>query len=204
MVRTTSSRKIKPVNKYKKATKKDKHNHIKSIITNGINKDIKEEKNIKIRDSDNYLISKNIDSCDEHTSINQIPTSKEDIVIITPNKTIENNNNETKNLKRNIFLNNEDEKEVDSINDIDDDDGFDFTSSTNKRNEVVLLTNDHIENIEQISFDNDMLLQGRSNIVGSIIKPIPNIKEEGKMSYPCRVYVVSTKANIWIAFSMLY
>ena len=95
-------------------------------------------------------------------------------------------------------------KEVYSINDIDNDDGFDFTSSTNKRNEVVLLTNDHIENIEQISFDNDMLLQGRSNIVGSIIKPIPNIKEEGKMSYPCRVYVVSTKANIWIAFSMLY
>ena len=67
-----------------------------------------------------------------------------------------------------------------------------------------MLTNDHTENVEEISFHNDMLLQGRSNIVSSIIWPIPNIKEEGKMSYPCRMYVVSTKANIWIAFSMLY
>ena len=58
MVRATSSRKIKPVNKYKKATKKDKHNQIKSIITNGINKDTKEEKNIKIRNSNNCLESK--------------------------------------------------------------------------------------------------------------------------------------------------
>ena len=96
MVRTTSSRKIKPVNKYKKAIKKDKHNHIKSIITNGINKDIKEEKNIKIRDSDNYLESKNIDSCDEHTSINQIPISKDGTVLVTPNKMTESNNNEKK------------------------------------------------------------------------------------------------------------
>ena len=90
------------------------------------------------------------------------------------------------------------------INNIDNDDGFYFTSSTNKKNELVLLTNEHTENVEEISFHNDMLLQGRSNIVSSIIRPIPNIKEEGKMSYPCQMYVVLTQANIWIAFSMLY
>ena len=48
MVRITKPRKIKPVNKYKKATKKDKHNHIKSIITNGINKDTKKRRILKL------------------------------------------------------------------------------------------------------------------------------------------------------------
>lgn len=46
------------------------------------------------------------------------------------------------------------------------------------------------------SFDNDILLQGKSNIVGTVVNPIPNIKECGKKSFPARLYVITTKANV--------
>ena len=56
----------------------------------------------------------------------------------------------------------------------------------------MLYMNIYTEKSIEKSLDNDMLLQGKINIVSSIIWPISNIKEEGKMTYPSQVYVIST------------
>ena len=49
-----------------------------------------------------------------------------------------------------------------------------------------------------------MILQGEKHLVGLYVKLIPNIKEVGRNAYPSRLFVASTKANVWVAFCMMY
>ena len=99
------------------------------------------------------------------------------------------------------------EKEVLSIKNKDDegeeddeDDGFYCTSTGNNIKQTISVTN----NSKEGSFDRDILLQGTSKFIGTVVRPIPNIKEHGKYSYPSRLYIMKTKANVWLASSMMY
>ena len=103
----------------------------------------------------------------------------------------ETHDNDTKigsNYKEIINIKN---KQNEDDND-DSDDGFYITSTTNN-----IYTDKEL-------FHNDILLQGKSNIVVIVVCPIPNIKERGKKSFPARLYVITTKANVWLAFSLMY
>ena len=71
-------------------------------------------------------------------------------------------------------------------------------------NKSTLLSPLDTEKKEETSFNSDILKQGEIGIVGTIIRPVLNKKEGNTNSFPSCLYVVTTKAGIWLAFSLMY
>ena len=202
MVRANQLRKKNP---YKKTLKKSKNEVDKITLPKEMKEELKGGKNIYASTvSKNNLNRKNVDDFDENVSEFEGTNIKNNLALISPIEIIENSTIKKHNCKRNIYFENEDEvelKETDYNNvkigsnckeivniknkqneedDDDSDDGFYFTSTINNTNESMLVPNLYIEKSTEESFDNDIFQQGKSNIVGTVVRPIPNIKERGK------------------------
>ena len=208
-------------NPYKKTSKTSKNQVDKNILPKIINKELKKGKNNYNRISKNDVNRKSIDDIDKNDSELKNTNIKNKLALISPIEITEKINIIKKNCKRNIIFENKDDVQLKQTDDNDkeiinlknkqneddnddSDDGFHFISTTNNTNESILAANSYKEKSTKESFDSDIISQGKNNIVGTVVRPVPNIKEHGKKFFPARLYVISTKANIWLAFSFIY
>ena len=168
MVRANQLRKKNPS---KKTSKKPKNEVDKITLPKEMKIALKEGKTVDSSEDEFAVVTPNktTESIVEKTYITKrnifsVNESKENYMKNKFSKTISNHNNiENKRKSKDNDNDNHEEEEE------DDDDGF-FIVNTNKSiNESILVRNINTERITEKSLDNDIFLQGKSNIVGSII-----------------------------------
>lgn len=120
----------------------------------------------------------------------------QNVNIISPINTTENVNSKEYDCKKKINFN----EQAEVHDDGDDDDGF-FIPETNKNMNQSTLNAD-AENSLTDSLENDIFMQQITN--GTIVRAVPDIKLLGQLAYPRRVYVVVTKASVWLCFCLMY
>ena len=188
MVRTKRLKNDNPINRYKKVTKQKLPKEIK--------KETKRGKIVNSKDMKNIIEKKSMDSSDQTISQFKSTSTKDNFVVISPIQITECSTKKN-DCKKNIHFDNEAKiNEGYNNNNDDEDDGFFISSTNNNINESMLVSSLVAEKNEENSFHNDIILQGKSSVVGTIVRPIPNIKESNTNAFPSRLYVVNTKAQV--------
>ena len=139
---------------------------------------------------------KSVNSEDSKKNDDENISMSQNAAMVTPIKTTQNSSSKKYNCKRNIDFN----EQAKVHDDNDDDDGF-FCLETNKNmNQCTLNTN--TEHSIADSLENDIFMQEYTN--GTIVQPVPNKKIPNTLAFPRRVYVVVSKANVWLCFCLMY
>ena len=119
-------------------------------------------------------------------------------VIISPVQTTKHHDISKNNkCAKKINFSNEEKHDDD---DDDDDDGF-FFVETNK-NMIEYTLKKSAGNMIEDSLDKDIFEQEKNH--GTIVQAVLNIKIPNTYAYPSRLYVVRTKGNLWLSFSLMY